>query len=366
MVEIKWVAYPLVAAHAATRAFIDSRARDSAPKTVDAYARNLDDLLRFFGDVPVERIIEASPADLQAYLAALRSRRPATPRAHALISVGNVHPLAEQTLAPATIRQRAVTARLFYDHLIFSGQRQTPTNPVRRGSDGRDGSYPKRGPTHDLRVRLPWIPSDAEWERLVGHIRRHEPLRTLAMVLLAYDGALRRQELVNLRLDDVDWSVGLITVRPELSKTGLRRAVTFSAATATVLHRYLVQERAPLLADHGGDPDGPLFLSVSGRNAGAPLVIGAFNDIIERLRREVDLPQLRTHTFRHLRCTVLRRCGIDQQDIALYAGHASVASTQIYIHLAPSLLARRIAEATAPFDARIKRLLADAAEMSDA
>jgi integrase/recombinase XerD len=100
-------------------------------------------------------------------------------------------------------------------------------------------------------------------------------------------------------------------------------------------------------------------LKLTERNAGRPITLGTFNDVIERLRIAVDLPHLTTHTFRHLRCTVLKRCGIDLQDIALYAGHKSIATTQIYIHLAPSELNKRVREATVPFDARMERLIAN-------
>ena len=78
--------------------------------------------------------------------------------------------------------------------------------------------------------------------------------------------------------------------------------------------------RAHLLADFGGEAAGPLFLSESPRNPGAPLRPGAFNDIVDRLRARLALPDLHPHTFRHLRCPVLKRCGVDLADIALVAG----------------------------------------------
>jgi hypothetical protein len=34
------------------------------------------------------------------------------------------------------------------------------------------------------------------------------------------------------------------------------------------------------------------------------------NDVIERIRMVLALPRLTTHTFRHLRCTILKRCGL--------------------------------------------------------
>jgi integrase/recombinase XerD len=100
-----------------------------------------------------------------------------------------------------------------------------------------------------------------------------------------------------------------------------------------------------------------LFLSESQRNPGAPLAIGAFNDIIARIRHEVGVPQLTPHTLRHLRLTVLKRCNVDLQDIALYAGHASVASTQLYVHLAPTHLATVLHRALAPYDQRLQRII---------
>ncbi|GAC1401563.1 MAG: site-specific integrase [Chloroflexota bacterium] len=356
--EVRWALYPRVAAQAVTRAFILSRAWDSAPKTVDAYARNLEDLLRFFGDAPLERVLGATPDDLQAYVHDLRTRPPATKQT---MTVPVRHSGSGTLLAAATIEQRVVTARLFYEYLIYGGHRQERLNPVRRGAQGDGRSRPRRGAVRRQQTRLPWIPSDAQWEQIIRHLAQQAAGRDLCLVLLAYEGALRRQEVVHLRLDDIDWGAGLVTIRPELSKTGLQRAVTLSAVTATLLERYLATERALLLATYGGDRAGPLFLSVSSRNPGVPLQSGAFNDIIEHLRTDVGMPQLRTHTFRHLRCTVLRRCGVDQQDIARYAGHASVASTQLYLHLAPSLLARSIAMATAPYDARMQRLITEAA-----
>ena len=98
-------------------------------------------------------------------------------------------------------------------------------------------------------------------------------------------------------------------------------------------------------------------MSESNRNGGLPITLGTFNDVIERVREDIHLPFLTPHTFRHLRCTVLKRCGVDLQDIALYAGHRHVASTQVYIHLAPSEVGKRIREATGSFDARMKRLI---------
>lgn len=350
MQEIQWQYYPQVAELAIPRAFIESQAkRQRQPKTVDAYARNLEDLISTFAEFGVLDLIEASPDDIETYIDRLHQRTPAKPRNKTTSSPG-------EGLSPNTIQQRIVTARLFYDFCIYRGYRQNKMNPIPRGNPGYGDTPPQRGIVSHTK-RLPWIPSDTEWEMLVTHIMRHESVRNQVMILLAYEGALRREELVSLRVDDFDWATGYVTIRPETSKSGYQRTVMFSRATGELLKRYLWNERANIHTAFGGEKNGPLFLSESNRNAGRPITLGSFNDVIEQVRTAVTLPQLTTHTFRHLRCTVLKRCGIDLQDIALYAGHKTVATTQIYIHMAPSELSKRIREATTSFDARMERLL---------
>jgi integrase/recombinase XerD len=355
MQAIKWHYYPYVAAHPTARAFIESQARrQKSPKTVDAYARNVDDLMQAFDSADPDRFINATLEDIEGYVDGLSTRLPRTAGHKAKITR-----ITKTKLSPATIQQRIVTARLFFDFCIVRGQRSDQQNPVPRGSRGIGDERPRRGP-FVRRQRLAWIPPDDVWERIVTHVVLHESLRDQLLVLLAYEGALRRQELLGLRRDDLDLGAGLVTIRPELSKTGIRRTVTFSSATGLLLTRYLGQDRAHLLATFGGVDEGPLFLSESQRNPGVPLAIGAFNDVIARIRRTLNVPQLTPHTLRHLRLTVLQRSNVDLQDIALYAGHASVASTQIYLHMAPTHLARRIAAALAPYDRRLTQLVEEA------
>lgn len=350
MQEIQWRYYPHVADNPITRSFIESQAkRQKRPKTVDAYARNLEDLMQAFDHFGVANLIEATPDQIETYLDYLSDRAPVRLPSKSMSR-------AESKLSPNTIQQRLVTARLFYDFCIYREYRQNTINPVPRGSLHSSGTARRRGMLPQP-MRLPWLPSDSEWADLISHVMRHESTRNQLMILLAYDGALRREELVSLHLDDIDWAERMITIRADTSKSGYQRTIMFSHATGELLKRYLWNERVHLLAAFGGEKHGPLFLSESNRNGGRPITLGTFNDVIERVREPLNLPLLRTHTFRHLRCTVLKRCGVDLQDIALYAGHKHVSSTQLYIHLAPSEVNKRIREVMGSFDARMQRLI---------
>jgi hypothetical protein len=106
MQEIQWQYYPHVAENPITRAFIESQAkRQKRPKTVDAYARNLEDLLRAFTEFNFD-LVEAGPDHLETYIDNLYYRAPVRPRNKATSQPG-------EKLSPNTIHQRIVTARLF-------------------------------------------------------------------------------------------------------------------------------------------------------------------------------------------------------------------------------------------------------------
>jgi integrase-like protein len=77
---------------------------------------------------------------------------------------------------------------------------------------------------------------------------------------------------------------------------------------------------------------GPLFLSESARNRAAPLTLWTWSKVVRRLALAAELPQLSTHTIRHLCSTDLTRMGWELHAIAAFAGHRSTGSTLADIH----------------------------------
>jgi integrase len=195
------------------------------------------------------------------------------------------------------------------------------------------------------------------------HVILNEDARTKAMILLAYDTALRREELMSLRVDDLDLAEGIITIRPETTKNGRMRFVPVSAGVLHLVRHYIEGDRRALIAAYDGDDSGPLFLSESTRNPGRPLAVGAFDEVIERVREKVGLPALTPHTLRHQRCTILKRAGVSLDDIALLAGHKNTKTTLLYTQLAPTELSQRIRTKAEPFDAPIRLLVEQALGM---
>ncbi|HYU73325.1 MAG TPA: tyrosine-type recombinase/integrase [Ktedonobacteraceae bacterium] len=359
--DVKWKYYPHVAAQSAARSFIERLTlKGKRPKTIDAYARAIEDLLAYFSGVNAERVLEADEADLDRYIASLKQRGlKKRGRGGMIEDETKIRSLTGRKLSDNTIALRVVACRLFYEFLLRKNLRTDPVNPIARGNDGRDGQRPARGPV-SKQQRLPWVPDDMVWERFIHHVLLHEDMRTQAMILLCYDAALRREELMSLRVDDIDWARGIITIRPETTKNGRMRSIPVEASVLHLVRRYIESHRRVLIAAYDGEDRGQIFVSESTRNPGCPLAVGAFDEIVERVREKVGLPFLTPHTLRHQRCTILKRVGISLDEIALFAGHKSIETTRLYIHLAPNELSQRIRAKVEPFDAKIRVLIEQA------
>ncbi|MFD5650574.1 tyrosine-type recombinase/integrase [Streptomyces sp. NPDC127039] len=298
-----------------------------APRTIDAYARGLGEFL-----LACERDGIAPETANRSHIAAFVRELRVRP------SRGGANVLAMDSgagLANATLQQRLVPVRLFYDFLVEEGVRES--NPVGRGryTPGRGrGGGSARGLVPRM-VKLPWIPAEAEWLQVLK-VFRAEPIRNRLMLALAYDAALRREELCSLRTDDIDPAHRTLRVQAETTKTRQERMVPYSASTGVLLGEYL-RHRATLSRARG-----PLFLSESRRNLAQPLTLWTWSKVVRRLALAADVPRFSTHTTRHLCLTDLARMGWELHAIASFAGHRSTESTLRYIHLSGRELSARL------------------------
>jgi integrase len=101
-----------------------------------------------------------------------------------------------------------------------------------------------------------------------------------------------------------------------------------------------------------------LFLSASTRNRATPISKWSWSKIVRALGLRAGVPKLTTHSFRHLCLTDLARAGWDAHEIASFAGHRSLQSTLLYIHLSARDLAGKFARGMAAVhDERMALLL---------
>ncbi|WP_176440144.1 tyrosine-type recombinase/integrase, partial [Pseudomonas aeruginosa] len=73
-------------------------------------------------------------------------------------------------------------------------------------------------------IKLPDILNDEQWRHFLS-IAARSSIRDRLMLSLAYFGALRRAELVALRIEDLDVAHRLISVRAETTKSKRSRVV---------------------------------------------------------------------------------------------------------------------------------------------
>jgi integrase/recombinase XerD len=309
--------------------FLEFAAARARPNTVDAYARDLKAFFEVVGKEP----LEVTPADVVAFIAAQRRG----PR-----EAGNVVRLSDggSGLAVSTVRRRLAAVSSFYGYLLVRGDVALTANPVPRGLPTRRSRRRQelRGSPLVRSVRqLPRILSASEVEALLGALRTRRDRAMVEAMLLA---GLRRSEMLGLRLQDLrlgEWRVFVAD-----GKGGHQRLVPMSPTFFVTVADYLTHERP---ADASTDR---VFVALKGPRRGQPLSVGGLDEVLSAARRRAGLVHGTCHELRHTCLTRLREAGMALEAVQAQAGHRSIASTRVYLHLGADWLAdeyRRAAEA---------------------
>jgi site-specific recombinase XerD len=333
---INWECCPRVGENPLMRTFIEQLARErKAPGTIENYARDLNDFLTAFPDIAFSDLLEADETLIVNYVDWLWTRD-ARRGSGTAVDRGNISYLTGSKLAASTIRRRLSALRSFYRWAIRLRRRSDPINPVREGIRGQSrGLVP-------VPVSVPWIPDERQWKTILKYALTRFSIRDQVIVLLLHDGALRREEIVHLCLDDIDWHTHTIKIRSEISKNKMPGLIVLSHPTWVRLVEYIEEDRAALARSYEAEAEQCIFLSDSHRNPGCPITKWTVKDIFDRISHDLHMPQLTPHKMRHLMLTELKRSGMDLLDVSRYARHRRVASTEIYLHTDLSDLARQV------------------------
>lgn len=158
-------------------------------------------------------------------------------------------------------------------------------------------------------------------------------IRDGAMLSIFYGCGLRRSEGIGLNVEDVMFAKNLLYVRS--GKNYKERYVPISAQVKADLEAYLDQSRPRLEKENTAKENTPAFLlSQMGRRIdGMSLAIRLKR--LQGLTGDKDLiaNPLTLHILRHSVATHLLENGMKLRQIALFLGHSSLESTQIYTHL---------------------------------
>ena len=303
--------------------FVAGRVR---PNTLRAVAFDLKTFFRVVETDPVDVVA----ADIFEFLADQRGDRKVI-----RLSDG------ESGMSARTIARRLSSVSGFYSYVIARDATSLRANPVLRGlSTRRSGGRTRSVPLVRVPHRLPKILSPAEVDALLGAMRTH---RDRAMVFAMVLGGLRRCEVLGLRLCDIRVADRALFIVE--GKGGRERITPISNLFFSEVGDYLREERP---AD---DPTDRVFVALKGPRRGHGLSAEGVDVIMRGARERAGLQRATCHQLRHTCLTRLREAGMALEAVQSQAGHISIESTRIYLHLTNDWLAREYRRASELIDA---------------
>jgi site-specific recombinase XerD len=235
----------------------------------------------------------------------------------------------ESGLAARTIARRLSSVSGFYSYVVARGDTSLRTNPVPRGlSTRRRGGRTTLAPLVRVPHTLPKILSPAEVDALVGALRTH---RNRAMVFAMVLGGLRRCEVLGLHLADIN--VGERSLFIAEGKGGHQRIVPISNAFFASVGDYLRCERPK------NSPTTRVFVALKGPSRGQGLTAEGIDVIMRSARQRAGLERATCHQLGLTCLTRLREAGMALEAVQAQAGHVSIESTRVHLHLTNDWLA---------------------------
>ena len=276
-------------------AFLEMMAveRDASPHTLSAYARDLNDA----EEAAAGGLMAADETAIEGWFADLSRRG----------------------LSPATQARRRSAVRQFYRFALAEGWRAD--DPSRRLD------APKQGRP------LPKTLTSDEIERLIAAASAREGaagVRLICLMELAYASGLRVSELLGLKVQAVRRDPTHLIVR---GKGGKERLAPLNDAARTAVKAWLVQRDADKARVDSS------WLFPSGGKSGH-LTPRRFAQLLDQAAVDagIDPARVSPHVLRHAFATHLLEGGADLRIVQTLLGHADIATTQIYTHVATDRL----------------------------
>jgi integrase/recombinase XerD len=290
-------------------AFLEMMAgeRAASANTLKAYERDLADAESHLAASGSD-LARARAEDIEAYFADLGARG----------------------LAPATAARRRAAVRQFYRFVL--GERWREDDPSRRVD------APKKGRP------LPKVLTRGEVDALITAAGKKDGaagIRLGCMIELIYASGLRVSELTSLSFVAVARDPAYLMVR---GKGGKERLAPLNGAARAAIKAYLEVRRS--FFPKGAKESPWLFPS---RAKAGRLTPRRFAQLLDEAARDagLDPAKVSPHVLRHAFATHLVEGGADLRVVQTLLGHADIATTQIYTHVAEGRL-RQVVESKHP------------------
>ena len=254
--------------------------------TVKSYSNYFRRFVESFG---VERVKHLQRADIQDYL----------------------NTLAKMDIAYSTLNQHINAIKFYYEKVLRQPRRVYQVRRPRKAN------------------KLPEVLSKGEIKLIFQCIKN---VKHQLIVFLTYSAGLRLNEVVQLKLADIDYDRMLIKINNSKGKKD--RFVPLSNAILTLLQRYIKEYH----------PDTWLF---EGQYKGEPYSKRSVQAIFRRAKNKAEIrKEVSFHTLRHSYATHLLEAGTDVRLIQELLGHADIKTTLRYTHVSKNL----IRQIKSPFD----------------
>lgn len=188
-------------------------------------------------------------------------------------------------------------------------------------------------PLENLSTPKGWkhLPKILGIEDVVSLIEKPEgkkfSLRDRAILEFMYSSGLRASEIINLKLNDINFEAGFITV---IGKGSKERVVPMNERAMKSLKKY-INELRPSILKKKTSPN--LFIAKGGK----PMTRQRLWQLIKLYSEGLPI-KISPHTLRHCFASHLLDGGADLRALQKMLGHADISTTQIYTKVTPERL----------------------------
>jgi len=283
-----------------------------APSTVYNLPLHARELLHYLESEGVQRIGETTTSHIKSYYDKLNER-------HNVRRGGG--------LSDAHLNKHLQALRKFTDYLRQVGRLNLDVTAIKNIPQGKPQiDYLT---TDEILLLFQATHQETDWGNLSEAKQKAIQSRDRAMLSIYYGCGLRRNEGVQLNVEDIHFDQRQLHVRK--GKNYKERHVPISKKSLKYLTEYIYDHR-PSLNLTG--KQSALFLNYRGkRMQGQGLIIRLKR--LQYLAGDIKLQEkeIGLHSLRHSIATHLLQAGMPLESISRFLGHTSLESTQIYTHL---------------------------------